>query len=161
MRYGNAVVTGITALFILLSVGRDAGAVSDWTGIYARVDKVILEPNANTPERIQIWGAFALASKQDRNSYEPAQTGYLYYSLKSGKEEVCRKEWADLKSVAGTGEILGFGSRDLPTGRLRKATDKPADADVYPIGFGVVRMNDRGTDYSPIRELRALPKAHK
>src|SRR5260370_38275433 len=97
---------------------------SDWIGIYARIDKVVFEPSANIPERIQIWGAFALASKENRNTYEPAKRGYLYYSLKPGKEEVCRKEWADLKAKAGTGEIIGFGGRDMPPGRLRKDCEK-------------------------------------
>ena len=45
----------------------EANAYSDWIGVYARIDKVSLEPNATAPERIQIWGAFALASKGDRN----------------------------------------------------------------------------------------------
>ncbi|MEP6903524.1 MAG: glycoside hydrolase family 3 N-terminal domain-containing protein [Actinomycetota bacterium] len=47
-----------------------------------------------------------------------AKRGYLYYSLKQGKEEVCRKEWADLKARAGTDQIIGFGGRDMPTGRI-------------------------------------------
>jgi hypothetical protein len=154
------VVTALIACFTLsvLTLNTDA---SDWIGIYARIDKVGLEPNATAPERIQIWGAFALASKQDRNSYEPANRGYLYYSLKPGKEDVCRKEWADLKAKAGTGEIIGFGGRDLPPGRLRKADDKATDPDVYPVGWGLVKMSDRGSEYPPIRELRSLPKEQK
>src|SRR5262245_40679557 len=34
---------------------------SDPIGIYAFVDKVVFEPNADKPERIQVWGGFALA----------------------------------------------------------------------------------------------------
>src|SRR2546422_399079 len=134
---------------------------SDWIGIYARIDKVVFEPDATAPERIQIWGAFALASKENRNSYETGKRGYLYYSLKPGKEEVCRKEWADLKAKAGTDQIIGFGGRDMPTGRLRKADEKATDPDVYPVGFGLVKMSDRGNNYPPIVELKSLPRDQK
>lgn len=134
---------------------------SDWIGIYARIDRVVLEPNADNPERIQIWGAFALASKENRNNYDPARRGYLYYSLRSGKEQICRKEWADLKAKAGTGEIIGFGGRDIPIGRIRKADDKATDPDVYPVGFGLVKMSDRGSNYPPIVELKALSREQR
>lgn len=134
---------------------------SDRIGIYARIDKVVFEPNATAPERIQIWGAFALAGKQNGSSYESVKRGYLYYSLKPGKEEVCRKEWADLKAIAGTGQVIGFGGRYMPNGSVRKAGDKVTDPDVYPVGYGLVKMSDRESDYPPIRELRSLPKEQR
>lgn len=138
-----------------------AGAPSDWTAVYARIDKVVLEPNATTPDRIQIWGAFALASKEDRNSYGHAVRGYLYYSLAPGKETICRKEWADFKAAAGTNDIIGFGWRNQPRARVRQAGEKPADPDVYPVANGLVKMSDRMSEYSPIRELRSLPKGQQ
>jgi hypothetical protein len=130
---------------------------SDWTGIYARVDKVVFEPNAAAPERIQIWGAFAVANKDNRDTYEPAAKGYLYYSLKPGSEDTCKKEWADIKAVAGSGQIIGFSGRRQTT-RLRKATDKPGDPDVYPLDHGITKVSDNRGDYGPIREIMALPK---
>jgi hypothetical protein len=154
---GRRTIAALIACFSLFVLTLKTDAYSDWTGVYARIDKVVFEPNATAPERIQIWGAFALASKQDYNSYDPAQRGYLYFSLKPGKEDVCLKEWADLKAVAGTGEIVGFGSRSLPT-RLRKAADTPADADVYPVASGITKMGGRNSDYGPIRDLKSLPK---
>ena len=149
----------LISFFPLSFLNQPTEAYSDWTGVYARVDKVVFEPNAAAPEQIQIWGAFALASKENRNDYESAKRGYLYYSLKPGREEVCRKEWADLKAVAGTNQIVGFGARNQP-GRLRKADDKPSDPDVYPVDHGVTKLRDSVTDYKPIVELRALPKEH-
>jgi hypothetical protein len=146
------------AVFLTLSLTAfGTGAFSDRTGIYARVDKVVLEPDATAPERIQIWGAFALASKNDRNTYDSAQRGYLYFSCKPSRAEICRKEWADLKAIAGTGQVVGFGSRDEPRPRVRKAEEKATDPDGYPVNFGVVKMGDRD-DYPPVRELRSLPK---
>jgi hypothetical protein len=147
----------VVACFAFFMLTKTTGAYSDWVGVYARIDKVILEPSDAAPVRIQIWGAFAIASKENRNDYQPAERGYLYYSVKPGQEEVCRREWADLKRLAGSESIVGFGVRNQP-GRLRKAEDKPADPDVYPTGMGLVKIYDRGTDYEPIRDLRAFPK---
>jgi hypothetical protein len=151
------VIALLIACFTLSLFTSETDAYSDWIGVYARIDKVVLEPNAAAPERIQIWGAFALATKQDRNNYDPAQRGYLYYSINPGKEEQCRKEWADFKAIAATGQIIGFGARNQPS-RLRKADDKPADPDVYPVGYGLVKMSDRGSEYGPIRDLKSLPR---
>ena len=134
---------------------------SDGIGIYARIDKLVFEPNAGAPERIQIWGAFALASKQDRNGYDAPMRGYPYYSINQDKKEVCRKEWADLKALAGTDRIIGFGGRYQTNCRVRKADDKATEPDVYPVGYGLVKMSQRGTEYPPIHELRALPKEPK
>ena len=156
MKLRPILIAGIITCFTLSLLTLKTEA-SDWTGIYARVDKVVFEPNADAPERIQIWGAFALATKDNRNNYDPAQRGYLYYSLKPGKEEVCRKEWADLKAVAGTGQIVGFGGRSQPA-RLRKAADPPADPDVYPLDHGISKISDSGSDYEPIRDLKSVPK---
>ena len=153
MAHRTIVVAALVVAFSLSLLNRKTDA-SDWIGIYARIDKVVFEPGTNDPERIQIWGAFALASKENRNNYEPARRGYLYYSLKPGKEEVCRKEWADLKSVAGTGQIVGFGSRFEEKGSLRQTDAKPEKPDTYPLGFGMTKVAKR--DYKPINELLAL-----
>jgi len=155
----RSLVVALLIAFLTLSLPTPkADAFSDRTGVYARVDKVALEPNATSPERIQIWGAFALASKEDRNSYDSPQRGYLYFSCKPGKEEVCRKEWADLKAIAGTGQVIGFGGRFQTRPRLRKPEDKPEDPDEYPLNFGLVKMGDRSSDYPPVRALKSLPK---
>jgi hypothetical protein len=156
MKLRPILIAAITACFVfsLLTLRTQA---SDWTGVYARVDKVVFEPNANAPERIQIWGGFAMATKSNRNTYDPAQRGYLYYSLKPGSEKICRKEWADIKAVAGTGQIIAFGGREQP-GRVRQANDKPADPDVYPLDHGLSKVSADRADYGPIRDLKSLPK---
>jgi hypothetical protein len=159
MKHRSTLIAGIIACFALSLLTLRAAAYSDPIGIFARIDKVVFEPATGAPERIQIWGAFALAGRENGSFYKPAERGYLYLSLTPGKEEVCRKEWTDLKAIAGTDQIIGFGMRYQPV-RLRKATDKPTDPDVYPVGFGLHKMSERGTDYSPIRELRSLPKEH-
>ena len=135
----------------VLGVGLALTAVlhaSDMVGIYGVVEKVVIEPNDNAPQRIQIWGAFAMAEGRG-STYGPVQRGYLYYTCPSGQEAVCRKEWADLKSVAGKGTAVGLGMRYKPTGRVRKADEQIASPDPYPIQMGVILVEnaaDRGSD---------------
>jgi hypothetical protein len=131
---------------MILTVGLQA---SDMVGVYGVVEKVVVEPADGPAQRIQIWGAFALSDQKSGSTYGPAQRGYLYYTCPQGKESVCRKEWADLKSLAGTNVGAGLGHRYEPTGRIRKADEKPSAPDVYPIQNGVVRVEtaaDRGAE---------------
>jgi hypothetical protein len=123
---------------------------SDRIGIYAVVDKVVFEPNDQRPERILVWGAFAVATRNDRDNYDAVQRGYLYFT--AGSSAMTHAEWNDLKSVAGTRQIVGFSSRFGQTVRVRAAADTPAKPDSYATGVGVnvVRAN---TDYAPIKAL--------
>src|SRR5215467_2717457 len=86
---------------------------SDVTGIYAILDRVVLEPNDTAPETIQIWGAFALADGKPGDNYRPAERGYLYYSLPSSQAQQnnAKTEWADLKKIAGSEQAVAFGGR--------------------------------------------------
>jgi hypothetical protein len=137
------------------SVAGKAAPMSDPIGLYAVVEKVVLEPSDASPERIQVWGAFALADSQNPNDYAAPQTGYLYYRCAPNQETTCRKEWADLKAVAGKGVGVGFGGRYTPTGRVRKATDKPSEPELYPIRMGVVRMGPGRDQPAIITALKA------
>jgi hypothetical protein len=147
---GTALVSAV-ALFI----GASSAVASDPVGVYAFIDKVVLEPNEQKPERIQIWGGFALAEGYGY-TYAPAKRGYLYYSIKPGDEETVRKEWADLKSLAGTDQFVAFGVRHKPKGTIRGADAKPEKPDVYPIGFGLTKVKRH--DYEPIKDLAKLKK---
>src|SRR2546422_625448 len=115
---GNS-LTLATFLLALLSPGAGRALASDPVGIYALVDKVVFEPNATNPERIQVWGAFAIAEGYGY-TYKNAERGFLYYKTNSEKPTACRNEWTDLKAVAGTGQIVAFGSRYGEKGALRK-----------------------------------------
>jgi hypothetical protein len=114
---------------------------SDMVGVYAVVEKVLIEPSDAAPQRIQIWGAFALSDQKSGSAYGPAQRGYLYYTCPPGQDTVCRKEWADLKTMAGKDTGVGFGARYKDSGRIRKVDEKPASPDAYPIERGVVRLS--------------------
>ena len=115
---------------------------SDPVSVYCIINKVVLEPNETEPTAVQIWGAFALSGAPfTGNTYGSVQTGYVYYTCPKGRDSVCLAEWADLKSVAGKGEVIGFGDRyGKTTTRVRKTDEKPASPDLYPINSGVVRM---------------------
>jgi hypothetical protein len=132
---GGVIALGICALTTVTL------RASDMVGVYAVVEKVLLEPSDTAPERIQIWGAFALSDQKSGSNYGPAQRGYMYYACPAGREAVCRKEWEDLKTVAGKDTGVGFGARYKDTGRIRKADEKPAAPDVYPIERGVLRLS--------------------
>lgn len=151
---GLIAVTASLALTVVLQA-------SDMVGVYGVVEKVVMEPNETVPQRIQIWGAFALAEGRG-STYGAPQRGYLYYSCPSGQESTCRKEWSDLKSIAGKNTAAGFGMRYKPTGRIRKADEKAASPDPYPIEMGVVLVDngvDRGSD--TMKVIDALKTAVK
>jgi hypothetical protein len=147
-KVGLAALTAALSLTVVLRA-------SDMVGVYGVVEKVTIEPSDKAPERIQLWGAFSFADSKNGSAYGPAQRGYLYYSCPSGQESICRKEWTDLKSVAGKSTAVGFGNRYKPTGRVRKADEKAASPDPYPIQMGVIQVDnptDRGSDTAKIIE---------
>ena len=80
-------------------------------GIYANVDKIVVEPSESAPERIQVWGAFAYVDQGSGQglTVSPAKRGYMYFRMDPSQADAIKKEWADLKAVAGTGQAIGFG----------------------------------------------------
>jgi hypothetical protein len=132
---GGVIVLGACALATVTL------RASDMVGVYAVVEKIVLEPGDAAPQRIQIWGAFALSDQKSGSTYGPAQRGYLYYTCPAGKERGCLNEWEDLKTVAGKDTGVGFGARYKETGRIRKADEKPSSPDAYPIERGIVRLS--------------------
>jgi len=141
-------LVAITLLVVgLIGVSLSA---SDRTALYARVDKVVLEPSEGTPQRAQVWGVFAMAKPNDVNNYLPPARGYLYFTL-AANPQAAQKEWADLKSVAGTNQVVSFGNRWELKARVRSADEKPAQPDPYVVSIGVMKNNR--TDYAPIRSL--------
>ena len=134
LRSSLVVVTGISALY-----------ASDFTGVYARIDRVVIENDT-----AQIWGVFAAAKPDDRNDYLSPVRGYLYFKAEPNPA-LARNEWNDLKQVAGTGEVVAFGGRPF-TARIHKTDEKPANPDTYTTNTGVTRVRGR-TDYSPVRAL--------
>ena len=73
--------TLVAAALAACVAGVVALRASDRVAVYAKVDKVILEPSTSEPATIQVWGVFSVAQTGNPNDYQPAARGYLYYKL--------------------------------------------------------------------------------
>ncbi|HXO44285.1 MAG TPA: hypothetical protein VN846_02345 [Candidatus Cybelea sp.] len=123
-------------------------------GIYGVVDKVVFEPNEHSPERIQIWGLFVVPVEMSSGEYRAPQRGVLYFKLPPGRESAVRKEWTEIKKIAGTGQPIGFAQywvldRNDPQANLHTSLEVQVhrnldfrQPDLYPPERGIVRTND-------------------
>jgi hypothetical protein len=135
---------------MLATVGLATAARASWPcGIYARIDKVEFEPNAEKPERIKVWGDFLMVKTSNR--LVGPERGYMYFSLVEKKAEQCRIEWKDLQEIAGTKtNFVALGSAfteikdDLAGTDDQPNVHKKADKDVkpipYPLNHGLSRL---------------------
>ena len=124
-------------------------------GVYCIIDRVVFEPNDRMPERVQIWGAFAVSTAANYSFGTPA-AGYMYFKLPTAanQSDIAKKEWADMKAVAGTGQGISFGLSWNPrNGRVRRATEKVGSPDEYPIGSGLYKVD--GTVRTPVLNVRS------
>jgi hypothetical protein len=159
-------------------------AASGPLGIYGIVEKVVFEPNEAAPERIQVWGAFAYVEGGSPQglTVSPAKRGYLYFRIDPAQADIIRKEWADLKNVAGTGQAVGFGQwfyiggfgalqPDTRTNmppyilergpgnpqtdlRVRPAAEVPGFAALYHTNTGVVKLSETGSHAAIVKQLK-------
>ena len=161
------------ALFAFATVTwfRAAPVASGPIGVYALIDKVVLEPNDTAPDRAQIWGVFVIADRQQGTPVFPAKPGYLYFQLPGegvwregmSRSEVTRREWNDLKAVAGTGQAVGFASSWVGNGagaaadpyRVRPASESPAAPNAYVLNAGVVKLPPGGSNAEVVNQLRS------
>ena len=158
-------------------------------GIYGIVERVVFEPNEQAAERIQVWGAFALV---DGGTGKPLGTtppvrGYFYFKVPTvfggwakGDVATVRREWNDLKAVAGTGQAIGFGSwgyvgrfedphrggqtyffENVPKGGERtdlrvhvSATPRPTPV-TYQTDSGIVKLAAAGSHAAVVKQLQA------
>ena len=128
------------AAVLVITLGLGVVNASGPIAVYALVDRVSLEPNADKPERIRISGVF-ITAEQRSDVYSTPQRGYLYLGLPRGNDELARREWADLKSVAGTRQVVGFGSSWSAKVRVRKPGEEARSLDDYPMGNGLIKIN--------------------
>ena len=136
---------------VILAVSLVSVSASDRVAVYGRVDRVSFEPNADTPDTVQVYGVFSIGIQGNPNDYQPARAGYLYYKV-SREAQTTRREWADLKQVAGTNQIVAFGLRWDGVPKLHAAAEQPANPDPYTLNTGVVKVKGR-TDYAPVRAI--------
>ena len=184
-----SLVAALLASTSLLASGR--------IGFYGIVEKVVFEPNETAPERLQVWGAFMYVDGGASKNFavSAAKRGYLYFKIKSLHSgytsqvqiDLNKKEWADLKAVAGTGQAVAFGSygyigsfgvlepsgvaappsflfENRPAGgdqadlRVRPGTEAPSNPATYQTETGVVKLNEAGSHAAVLRQLREALK---
>lgn len=126
-------------------------SASDRVAVYGKIDRVVLQPSAEAADTIQVFGVFSVAIQRDMDAYQPARRGYLYYRAPSDKQ-TARREWNDLRQVAGTNQIVAFGLRWETTPTVRANNDAPVNPDPYTLNAGVVKVAGR-TDYAPVRAI--------
>jgi len=107
--------------------------------VYALISKVSFEPSAENPERVRIEGVFITAEDQ-AGKYSAPQAGTLFFKLPPSNPDLARREWADLKSLASTRQVVGIGSSWSAIVRLHKP-DESQSPDDYPMGNGLIRVN--------------------
>ncbi len=135
---------------------------SDPVGVYAMVERVVMEPSESAPKTVQIWGVFTPSVEPPRPTYKPEQAygdvqkGYMYFTCAADKGAMCAAEWSDLKSVAGKSEIVGFSTRWARSkARVRTATETPSAPDMYEMNVGVVKIGKYGDYPTLVAALKA------
>ena len=93
-------------------------------GVYAMVDSVIFEPAAGTPDRVRLWGAFAIANPFtiengkltyiEFGRFDPPVRGYMYYAVNPRDQAGSRSQWAAISAVAGSGRLAAWGAHIPP-----------------------------------------------
>ena len=142
--------------------------------VYAMVQKVVFEPGETAPTAIQVWGVFVWVDGglKSPGPINVPQRGYMYFKLPPGSANAAaaRKQWAEIRTTAGTDQVLAFGDwnyagpfEDLhvsvPGGsedvRVRRQNEMPAKAITYPLRTALFKVaND-----SAHESLRTLMKA--
>ena len=177
-------------LALMVLIGPASLTASGPLGIYGIVERVVFEPDEKAPERIQVWGAFAYVDlRSEDQAVSATQRGYLYLTLPTvlpvtaSQVDVIRREWADLKAVAGTGQAIGFGSwgyvgrfsglrpdtnnpqpplvlEASPRGgaqtdlRVRPASETPRAPAGYQTNAGIVRLAADGSHAAIVKQLK-------
>jgi len=126
-------------------------------GIYAVIDAVTFEPDGSSPNFIRISGVFVVPVPISSGQYRSPQRGYLYFRIRPGMEQATRKDWNELKTVAGTGRAVGFAQYWMPnlndpqgnphlSLEVKVHTDgDAASPEVYPLPHpkGIVKAGDK------------------
>jgi hypothetical protein len=158
-RTAGLMVVGLTGLLTA------ALAASGQAGILGVIERVVLEPSAGPPERVQVWGAFTFVVEHSRGQGFTGDAGtrsrgYLYFTLPSDRVKVehARREWADLQSLAGTKQAVAFGyfDRFREPIRIRDASTKPEDPDLYNTDTGMTKLSATGPYEALVGQLLKL-----
>ena len=164
----------VAAAFLLCLVPTTVSAKNATIGIYALVDEVTFEPEGDSPNLVRISGVFVVPRPMSSGYYGTPQRGYLYFRIRPGMEQASRKDWNKLKSIAGTGQVVGFAqywvaNPDDPQGNPHHslevtvhADNEAASPDAYPLPNlkGVVQHGDKEDPHfdAIAEQLRNAPR---
>jgi hypothetical protein len=87
--------------------------------VYAIIDDIELEPSSFEPERAWISGVFVVPTPVSSGLHEAPVRGHLYFSLNPAKPDATRRDWEELRAVAGTSNPVGFGQYWMPCAQSR------------------------------------------
>lgn len=128
-------------------------------GVFAYVDGCRSSPRWATAAPVECGVLSARAAADRPSGLSPVERGYLYFSLPAVTPGLtteadivaARREWADLRSVAGTGEAIGFGRWGYIGNFADIRPDRPADG--LPLVYeNVLRpAGHRGGDFTDLR----------
>jgi len=164
------VILAVWIVSSLVSILKADGPV----GVYALVQKVVLEPSEAEPKAIQVWGVFVWVDGglKTPGPINVPQRGYMYFKLPAGSAEAAaaREQWTEIRAVAGASQIIAFGDwnyagpfEDLhvPAAsgqeqvRVRKQNEPPASPITYPLRPNLVKVANDAAHES----LRTLMQA--
>ena len=149
--------SSFTRLLILLLASSAAWTKDATIGIYALIDRVTLAPDGDAPNTIRISGWFAVPPAMSSGSYQAPRHGTLYFRLPASVEQAdaARKDWLELKKLAGSGRVIGFGQYWVANPNDREgnphhslevrinAEGAAAQAEIYPEARGIAERQDQ------------------
>jgi hypothetical protein len=166
----------------MLTLGPPA---SGTIGVYAMIERVEFEPSESAAARVRVYGAFMYVNGgvNQPTATSRAGRGYMYFALPPAGTDTAattrvRREWADMKAVAGTGQAIGFGNwfyfgqfesfspsgtngpqvlaqggNDATMMRVRLASETPSAPMPYVTNVGLVKLTE-ASHAAVIRQLR-------
>jgi len=169
----SAILPTLTGLFVLLAP-HALTAKGSGVGIHAVIDQVTFDQDGPSPNAIRISGVFMVPVPMSSGAYQDPQRGFLYFRLASGDEQAVRKEWKQLRAVAGTGRVVGFTFYWVPNpgdpgGNPHHALEvsvhkngEAASPEDYPLPFpdGIVQSGEKGGHFDE-RVVAEFQKAAK
>ena len=155
----KSALSWIVAISIVSLTSATLVAKGTGVGIYARIDDVAFE-KGSSGRLVRISGVFEVPVPMSSGMYEPPQRGYLYFRIPPANEEAVRNELDQLRTLAGTGQVVGFGyywvpNPNDPQGNPHHSLEvtvhrvgETSTPDLYPLPFpkGVVRAGDPNFD---------------
>ena len=131
---------------------------SDPVGVYAVVEKIVLEPSDAAPQRIQIWGAFSLAEQKTTTT-----TGRLNAATSITRARRGRTASAGVNGRISSPSPARTRASDSAAGTKSSAgsakpTRRPPRPTPTPSSWGVVRMTGCQESLPVVDRLKAALK---